>query len=113
MAVSDFIKAANKRYDKQTQVTEKNIEDAYVSHAKKLKCRAIKLIYLHQRGFPDRTTLCPQGRILFIEFKREGKKPTAIQLKVRELLQSFGFTYFICDKIGQAEKHLTEFLDQS
>ena len=114
MNPSEFLSRATKRIAKQSEVKEIDIEDHYVKHAKNKKCKALKLIFLNKKGFPDRTTLCRGGGILFIEFKRKGKQKsssTSNQIKVRALLESFGFEYHVCDEIGQAEKYLDNFLE--
>lgn len=110
MSESEFLSRASKRISKKAEVKEIDIEDTYCKHAKKKGCLALKLIILNKRGFPDRTTLCPGGRILFIEFKRKNKKLSVAQPIVRKLLESFGFEYHVCDEIGQAESALDNFL---
>ena len=112
MATSQFLTNAKKRLSKSKEILEVDIEDAYCKHAKKRKCLAIKLIFLRKKGFPDRTTLCSGGRILFIEFKRAGKKQSPVQIIIMECLRSFGFEYHVCDKIGQAEDILDSFLNK-
>lgn len=111
MSINDFLDNAKKTIAKKSEIKEIDIEDHYVKHAKNKRCKALKLIFLNKKGFPDRTTLCPKSRILFIEFKRKGKKASQAQIKVRAILESFGFEYRICDEIGQAEKHLDNFLE--
>lgn len=108
-----FIKKATAHQKKKAETTEDNIEDTYVKFAKNNRCNALKLIILNKRGFPDRATLCPSGRILFIEFKRKGKKQTTQQFTIMTLLKSYGFKYYVCDKIGQAEQHLKDFLSNA
>lgn len=110
MSANDFLIRASKTVAKRTEVEEIDIENHYVKHAKNKGCKALKLIFLNKKGFPDRTTLCPGSRVFFIEFKKKGKKPSPSQRTVRAILRSFGFKYYVCDTIGQAEKHLDEFL---
>ena len=111
MSVNEFLSRASKTVAKKLEIAEKDIEDEYVKAAKNKGCKALKLIFLNKKGFPDRTTLCPGGRIFFIEFKRKGKLSSPLQIKVRTMLESFGFEYHVCDEIGQAEKHLNRFLN--
>lgn len=113
MTIDAFIKNAEKTVKKQNQTKEIDIESEFVKNAKKLKCNPLKLVMLRKRGFPDRTVLCPGGRVLFIEFKRKGKKQTQPQILIMRLLKSFGFEYHICDKLGQAEEHLERFLNDN
>ena len=107
-----FILAANKRSKKKLEIPEIDIENAYCNHAKRKSCFALKLTFINKRGWPDRTTLCHGGRILFIEFKRKGKPQKATQKLVQRLLESYGFKYYVCDYIGQAETHLDKFLNE-
>lgn len=110
MSIEKFLLNAEKRVKKQLEVAEIDIEDHFCKQALKLKCKAVKLVYLNKKGWPDRTVICPGGKIFFIEFKRKGKKPTPTQIAVRLMLESFGFEYHVCDKIGQAENILEDFL---
>ncbi len=110
MTINEFIQNASKRIKKQSEIKEISIEDKFVKYAKNNKCKAIKLILLNKRGFPDRTVLCPGGRIFFIEFKRKGKILKRTQSLIQIMLTSFGFKYYKCDKSGQAEQHLKQFI---
>lgn len=111
MSINDFISKANHRNKKSSEIKEEDIETSFVKHAKTKGCRAYKLIFLAGRGFPDRTILCPGGRVFFIEFKRKGKKLSPTQLPVKRTLESLGFEYYVCDTKGQAEQILNEFLE--
>jgi len=117
MSTNEFIQSATKRIAKKAEIKEEDIESHYVKYAKRKGCVALKLIFLNRKGFPDRTTLCPGAKILFIEFKRKGKKPSlarqTIQKKIQKQLQRFGFEYYVCDEIGQAEKHLDRILNDT
>ena len=112
MGVNDFIKRATKTEDKNLEIPEANIENAFVKYAKKKGCNPVKLVFLAGRGWPDRTVLCPGGRIFFIEFKRKGKTLEPKQILVRKMLEGLGFEYHMCDEIGQAEQILDLFLTQ-
>lgn len=111
MSIDQFISKAEKTKSKKEEITEDDIESKFCKHAVKRKCKALKLVILFKKGFPDRTVLCPGARVFFIEFKRKGKKQSPAQKVIQKLLESFGFQYFVCDEIGQAEKHLDEFLE--
>ena len=110
MAINDFINNGNKRKSKSEEISEADIENDFCKYAKKKSCFALKLIYLNKKGFPDRTVLCPGGRVFFIEFKRKGKKQSQAQKITEDILKSFGFKYYVCDKKGQAEALLNLFL---
>lgn len=111
MSIDEFLSRATKTLEKKSQITEADIEGDYVKYAKNKGCKALKLIFLNKKGFPDRTTLCPGGRAFFIEFKRKGKKQSPAQKIVQKLLVELGFEYYVCDEKGQAEKILDRFLN--
>lgn len=110
MSIEQFLKNATKTKSKKSQITETDIEQDFVKFAKSNNCIAYKLILLNRKGFPDRTVLCPGGRILFIEFKRKNKTQSAIQVKIMNTLKGLGFEYYVCDQKGQAENILEDFL---
>lgn len=110
MSINLFLKNATKTKSKKQQVTETDIESDFVKFAKSKGCIAYKLILLNRKGFPDRTILCPGGRILFIEFKRKNKPQSAVQVKIMNVLKGLGFEYYVCDRKGQAENILEDFL---
>ena len=107
---NDFLNAAKRTIKKKSEIKETDIEEKFCDYAKTKKCNALKLSLLRRRGFPDRTILCPGARIFFIEFKKKGEKLTPTQLPIQKMLIKFGFKYYKCDEIGQAESRLDEFL---
>jgi hypothetical protein len=109
--VNKFLESALKRTSKSKEIKEIDIESSFCKFAKSKKCVPLKLIILNKRGFPDRTVLCPKGRIFFIEFKRKNKSQSAIQKTLQRTLTGLGFEYYVCDEIGQAESILEEFLE--
>lgn len=111
MSAEEFLKRATKTQVRRSKIDEKeDVEAPFVRYAKKKGCRAMKLLIFRRKGFPDRTVLCPGARVFFIEFKRPGKKPSPAQILVRRMLESLGFEYHVCDKPGQAEEILENFL---
>lgn len=73
---------------------ESAIEKAVCDHARANGCMVVKLAGPNQKGQPDRMFL-KQGRVLFMEFKAVGKKPTALQERwLRDLwAQRFAAVY--------------------
>jgi len=111
MSSQDFISRASKTKSKAEEIKEKDdVELPFCKYAERNGCKALKLIYLRKKGFPDRTILCPGGKVFFIEFKGPGKPQSPAQKIVQKLLESFGFEYYVCDQPGQAEKILENFL---
>jgi hypothetical protein len=111
MGTNEFLQLATKRKNNNSVVSESEIENAFCKFAKSRGCSALKLIFLNKSGFPDRTVICPNGRVLFIEFKKKGKKLSAIQVVVKKMLESYNFSYYTCDEISHAESILDDFIN--
>ncbi len=111
MSAEEFLSRASKTKAKKEELREKeDIENPFVKFAERKGCKALKLVMLRKKGFPDRTVICPGGLVFFIEFKKPGKLTTGPQKVIRKMLESFGFEYYVCDQPGQAEKILENFL---
>lgn len=111
MSTEEFLSRASKTKAKSKELREfEDIEKPFCTFAERKGCKALKLIFLRKKGFPDRTVVCPGARVFFIEFKRPGKPTTGPQNIVRKMLESFGFEYYVCDQPDQAEKILENFL---
>jgi hypothetical protein len=113
VTIDQFINNAEKLTNKTASTSEKTIEQTFCSYAKRRGCLPLKLITLNQRGFPDRTILCPNGKILFVEFKAAKGKLSAPQKAVRKQIMELGFRYYVCHTAAQAEKLLDEYLATS
>jgi len=70
---------------------EAKIEDAFCKYAKSKGCKPLKLRIDGENGFPDRTILLPNGRVLFIEFKIPGAEPDPLQAVWLATLRKMGF----------------------
>ena len=111
MSAEEFLSRANKTKAKASEIKEKDdVELPFCRYAERNGCKALKLIYLRKKGFPDRTVVCPGARVFFIEFKKPNSTQSPAQKIVQKLLESFGFEYYVCDQPGQAEKILDNFL---
>lgn len=53
-------------------------------------------------GWPDLVVLLPGGRLLFMECKRLGGKPTPLQTHIMGKLRELGFATVICDSADAA-----------
>lgn len=89
---------------------EKTIEDAFVAFAERHGCQALKLRIHNQNGFPDRTVLCPDGMVFFIEFKTPEGSWRAGQIEWRKKLTALGFIVLEVRVAGEAERFLEELL---
>ena len=70
---------------------EKEIEAYLVKRVKELGGRSYKWVSPGNVGVPDRIVLLPGGRIIFVELKQPGKRPTAVQRVVMAQLRALDF----------------------
>ena len=87
---------------------ESTIERAVCAYAKTKGCLTMKLSGQNQKGQPDRMFL-HNGRVMFIEFKSPGKRPTALQARWLDRLADQDFYAGCCDDIA-AGKRLIDLL---
>lgn len=59
-------------------------------------------------GWPDAMFLLPQGRVLFIEFKRPGAKPSPLQEHRLETLRELGFNAIWADSRDTARSAILQ-----
>lgn len=69
---------------------------------------SLKLVPTFVSGLPDRMVLMPGGKIIFVEVKSEGRKPTMRQELVHKQLRALGFAVHVIDKAKQIEEVLDE-----
>jgi len=72
-------------------VREREIEKYLVKRVKELGGKAFKFVSPGNDGVPDRLVCLPGGRVLFVELKSPGKKPTPLQQMQMEFIRSLGF----------------------
>ena len=66
---------------------ERDLENKLGAYAKKMGCLYYKFTSPARRSVPDRMVVGPSGKILFLELKEPGKKPTPLQLRELSILQ--------------------------
>lgn len=99
---------------KSTETSEKVFERTLSKYVDDTGGMAVKLLSQFLRGLPDRMFLLKGGRVLFVEFKSTGKKPTKIQEYVHKRIQALGFPVLVVDSVEACEKaknligHLTK-----
>lgn len=76
---------------------EKIIEEYLREKVKTIGGRAYKFVSPGNVGVPDRIILFPGGRIIFIELKAPGKKPTALQEAQQKRINNLGFRVLTLD----------------
>lgn len=77
--------------------SEKALERKLCAEVKKVGGWAIKLLPGLIKGLPDRMVLLPGGRVVFVEVKTTGLKPTKMQTLIHERLRALGFKVWVVD----------------
>lgn len=80
---------------------EVDIEDKVVTWAKKHKFLTPKVKFV-EAGYPDRLFVSPYGHTIFIEFKKPGEQPSAIQYHRLDELRKRGVPATWCDSVHEA-----------
>jgi len=83
-------------------VLEKEIEKALVKRVKELGGLCEKFTSPGRRSVPDRIVTLPGGRIIFVECKAPGKKPTELQLRDHERRRNLGCEVIIINDMDDA-----------
>lgn len=78
---------------------ERDIEKALVKRVKALGGTAEKFTSPQKRSVPDRLVILPGGRIIFVELKAPGKKPTENQARDHERRRALGCNVRVIDSI--------------
>ena len=81
---------------------EKEIEQALVKRVKELGGLCEKFTSPGRRAVPDRIVMLPGGRIVFVECKAPGKKPTELQSRDHERRRALGFEVVVIDDLDRA-----------
>ena len=89
---------------------EKDLENQCVKYAARFGCKAIKLVDIGRKGFPDRSILCPSGKAFFVEFKRIGGKVSKSQIEYHAAIVDLGFDVWIVDNFTRFKKILEGYL---
>ena len=84
---------------------ERHVEQALVDAAKLAGGWAPKWVSPGHDGVPDRIVLMPGGRIVFVELKAPGERPTPLQAKVHEKLTALGFNVDVIDSVEDARAY--------
>lgn len=93
-----------------THYSENEIEEAFVAFAEARGCLCLKLILKSGKGWPDRTILCPNGEIFFIEFKKPTGKLSPQQTEWMSKICCRKSRCYVFDNTADAERKLIEIL---
>lgn len=90
------------RTKKKPKVSEKQVEQALVQRVKELGGICEKFTSPGRRAVPDRIVTLPGGRIVFVECKAPGKRPTLTQVLDHERRRALGCDVRVIDSLEAA-----------
>jgi hypothetical protein len=76
---------------------ESTIEAYLRDEVRKIGGRAYKFVSPGNDGVPDRLVCFPGGRVVFVEMKALGKKPTSLQRMQQAVLSGLDFQVWVID----------------
>lgn len=82
---------------------ENQIEQKVCEYAKRKGFLVYKFTSPNRMAVPDRLFVCPNGKMFFVEFKREGAKPTPAQEREHARLQGHNVSVFVVDNVEQGK----------
>jgi hypothetical protein len=85
-----------------TTMLESEIERKFVNFIKAKRGLCLKQNPKWYRGIPDRLVVMPGGCCFFLELKRPGETPTALQLKRLRAILNRGIPAYHADTLEQA-----------
>lgn len=83
---------------------ERKIEAHLVKLAKRYGWFCRKIRWIGRNGCPDRLLISPDGRVLWVELKAPGKRPTKLQAKEHHELVYHHQHVRVVDSIDQVER---------
>lgn len=89
---------------------EAKIERKLTRWAKDQGCLSYKFSSPANRGVPDRIFIGPTGKVLFLELKAPGERPTKLQLKHLEEIQEKGGLASWADNLEEAKVSIKQMI---
>lgn len=91
--------------------SEKEIEKYLRRKAKELNLICLKYSNPLESGYPDRLICLPDMRVVWVELKSKGKKPSKIQQLRFTSLRSLGHQVFVIDNKQDIDKLIQDIQD--
>ena len=91
---------------------EAKLERRLVDKVRQNGGRAYKFTSPSQRSVPDRICVLPGGKVIFVEMKAPGKKPTPKQAMEIERLRKLGAEVEVIDSKESVDAFIDEFVDR-
>ena len=89
---------------------ESTLEKQISAYAKAKDCLSYKWSSPSQRGVPDRIIIAPNGKVLFLELKAPGCKPSKLQQWTMLTIASHGCNVQWVDNIESAKVKIDQLL---
>jgi len=88
-------------------MARENVIEAYLrDQVKALGGRAYKFVSPGNAGVPDRLVLLPGGKVVFVELKATGRKPTSLQEAQQRKIRNLNFDVFTLDSKAEVDKFI-------
>lgn len=84
-------------------VSESYIQKHVCNYARKNGWIVFKFASPAQKGVPD-CLFIKSGRVLFVEFKKPGAKPTKLQAHTHEIMRSAGARVYVIDDVEEGKE---------
>lgn len=85
-----------------------NVIEAYLrDQVKAIGGKAYKFLSPGNNGVPDRLICLPGGKVVFVELKAPGKKPTKLQDLQQRKLAEMGFIVLTLDSKEKIDREIT------
>lgn len=97
-----------KQRDVKVQTRERDVEKKLIDGISDLGGRCLKWVAPGTSGVPDRIVLLPGGRVLFVEVKRDGGRPSKLQKYWHRKLKTLGMDARFVEGISEVEELLDE-----
>ena len=82
---------------------ERDIEAYLVAGCRRIGALCYKWVSPGHVGAPDRICFFPGGRVVFVEVKAPGRKPTVRQEREHARLREYGQTVVVVDSIERVD----------
>lgn len=89
---------------RHAEVSEKVIERYLVERAKSVGLPCLKYANANMTGYPDRLLVLRGGKIVWVELKSRGRKPSKLQQRRHAELEAIGHTVLVIDSKGGVDE---------
>lgn len=93
------------------EVSEKEIEKYLVRCTREMGLPCLKYSNPNMVGYPDRLIVLPQGRVVWVELKSRGCRPSKIQQARIDSLRESGHPVFVIDSRTEVDNLINSLKD--